>query len=117
MKTVADLNTQPRRILRNRRSTANRPRRTIKDRQYTILDDVNLTTAEPFDLFRNVSVQPSQQVQPTILSEPLHMLLDADDSSDQHRRQYRIRLSTVTHARQKLFHLVENRILIADKRK
>ena len=46
-----------------------------------------------------------------------HVLFHADDSRQQHRRQHRVRLDPVTHASQKLFHLVENRILIADERK
>ena len=116
VKTRACFNSQSGSILSYRRSTPNRTRWTIEDREYPILDDVDLSSTKPLDLFRNVRVQTSQQFQPTICSESLHMFFDADNSSHQHGRKYRVRLDAVTHTSQKLFHLVENRVLIANKR-
>ena len=50
-----------------------------------------------------------------ILENRLLAIFDSHQSRHQHCREYSIRLTPVPHTRQKLFHFVEDRILIADK--
>jgi len=60
MKTRTRFNTQSRSVFRDRRSTANRTCRTVEDREQAILDKVDLSSTKPFDLFREVGVQPAK---------------------------------------------------------
>src|SRR5829696_638157 len=71
----------------------------------------------PLDLFRDVRVQTAQPFRPTLWSKALDALFYTDHSRYEHSRQHSIRLDPVPDASQKLFHLVENCILIANKRK
>ena len=63
----ARLNTQPLRVFNNRERAANRARRTVEERERPIADHIDLASAKPLDLLRDVRPQAAQQLFPVTL--------------------------------------------------
>src|SRR5678815_2947150 len=110
------LDTQSRSIFSYRNCTADRACWSVEDRQQTILQNVDLSPAKPFDLFRDVRMQSPPPFGPALWSKVLHALLYTNQPRDEHRREHGIGLHRMSDASQKLFHFIEYSVLIADKR-
>src|SRR5215207_5122174 len=112
----ARLDAEAGRVLRDGAGGAHRARRPVEGGERPLARHVHLAPAEPLDLLADVRAQAADQIVPARLAHRGAPRRTLGDVEEEHGGEHAVGLVRVADARQKLFDLVEDGGLIADKR-